>query len=126
MSAYRNSPFFEHYADDLNKTLSRRHEFIFDLDLALLSFCLKSLRWEKVMSTTTTYTELPPAHVDDLRSFVTSREGFEQRDLYRAVPYYQVFGEKFAENLSLIDLLFCKGPEAGKIITASRGNRLNK
>lgn len=126
MSAYRNAPFYEHYADDLEQLLNKRHEFVYDLDQSALSFCLGALRWKKNISETAAFDAEPATTVIDMRSQIEGYEGFAGRDLYKVVPYYQVFGTGFSPNLSLIDLLFCKGPEAGEIITNSRGNRLNK
>ena len=126
MSAYRNAPFYEHYAGDLEELLNKRHEFVYDLDLSALSFCLSALRWKKTISETTAFSTESSAGVVDMRSQIDGREGFGARDLYKAAPYHQVFGTGFSPNLSLIDLLFCKGPEAAEILTNSRGNRLNK
>ena len=39
--------------------------------------------------------------------------------IYRPIAYQQVFGTEFIDNLSIIDLLFCKGPEAITILEAS-------
>jgi hypothetical protein len=125
MSAYRSSPFYEHYADSLQSLLSRRHEFVYDLNLQLLSFCLKSLHWDKKISETSEYNDKPQQGYD-LRSRIIDREKFGERNIYKPVPYYQVFGQKFAENLSLIDLLFCKGPGATATLFASKCDGLNK
>ena len=40
---------------------------------------------------------------------------------FRAAPYYQVFTERypFAANLSIIDLLFCEGPDSTGILRNS-------
>lgn len=126
MSAYRSSPFYEHYADDLQMLLSQRHEYMYDLNMKLLSFCLEALHWKKRISETTAFSEGTPPEVLDLRAVITDQDSFLQRGLYRPVPYYQVFGTGFGENLSLIDLLFCKGPQASEILGVSRDNRLNK
>jgi hypothetical protein len=106
MSAYRSAPFYEHYASDL-------------IGVAL-SFCLKSLRWRKPVHETTAFGEFAGGDVTDFRSVIDRRELFLKRKLYKPRPYYQIFGGEFSENLSLIDLLFCKGPEAGEILAASR------
>jgi len=119
MSAYRNSPFYEHYADDLQALLSREYTFIYDLDMALLSFCLKSLHWQKKISETTSFNEPAQDGVQDFRNLIADRTGFATRGLYRPVKYYQVFGSEFGENLSIIDLLFCQGPEARNILVKS-------
>jgi hypothetical protein len=125
MSSYRNSPFYEHYAGDLEALLARKHTFLYDLNLDALSFCLKSLRWKKEVVETATYTENVGQSLD-ARSVIESRESFATRNLYTPEPYYQIFGTAFSPNLSLIDLLFCKGPQSGEILAVSRGNRLNK
>jgi len=123
MSAYRNSPFYEHYADDLQALLSKEYVFIYDLDLALLSFCLKALRWDKHISETGVFVDTIDTGTSDFRSLITDRRTFPGRGLYQPAKYYQVFGREFGENLSLVDLLFCKGPEASDILlkSGSRG-----
>jgi hypothetical protein len=125
MSAYRNAPFYEHYAEDLEALLSRKHTFLYDLNMDALSFCLKSLHWKKKIVETSGYAE-QIVEVLDARSLIYSRESFTTRNFYSSVPYYQLFGTSFSPNLSLIDLLFCKGPQSGEILVVSKGNRLNK
>jgi hypothetical protein len=121
MAAYRSSPFYEHYAPDLESHLSQQREFVYDFNLDLLSFCLRALRWEKKISETSEYND-QPGDAHDLRAQITDRQSASERNFYKPVPYYQVFGKRFEENLSLIDLLFCKGPEATALLDASSGN----
>jgi hypothetical protein len=118
-SAYRNSPYFEHYSDDLHKIIYSNKSSIFDLNLELLSFCLVSLKWSQHLSATSSYEKVVGEPVSDLRSAITSRTTYIKREFYHPTPYYQVFGNGFEENLSILDLLFCTGPEAGRIV----GNR---
>ena len=118
MSAYRSAPFYEHYYPELDSLLSKKFTFAYDLNMAALSFCLKSLRWKKPVAETSVYGPPEPG-VTDMRSVINDRESFSQRKLYKPVPYYQVFGSKFSENLSLIDLLFCKGPGSEEVLSAS-------
>jgi hypothetical protein len=120
VSAYRSAPFFEHYSGALNAVLEARHTFVYDLNMAALSFCLNSLRWRKPVRETTAFGELAGADVSDFRAVIQRRERYQERNLYKPLPYYQIFGGEFTENLSLIDLLFCKGPEAVEILAASR------
>jgi hypothetical protein len=120
MSSYRNAPFYEHYADELHDVLSQNHEFIYDLNMDSLSFCLKALRWKKQISQTSAFADVSTPGTLDLRSVIDRRESSPTRKVYRPQPYYQIFGSKFSENLSVIDLLFCKGPEAGEVLKASR------
>ena len=119
-SAYAKAPFFEHYAPELRNVIYRDFVFIFDLNLAVLSFCLKSLGLRKELSETKGYERDAGLQVCDLRSRITSKKPYSSRPFYEPKPYYQVFGNAFASNLSLIDLLFCEGPNSLTTLRASR------
>jgi hypothetical protein len=119
-SAYRNSPFFEHYSDDLHKIIYSGTNFIFDLNVQILSYCLDCLKWRKGLSATATYENVVNEPFSDVRSLITTRNTYIERGFYRSTPYYQVFGSGFDENLSVLDLLCCCGPEAGSVLQASR------
>jgi WbqC-like protein family len=118
-SAYARSPFFEHYRDELNKILFGNDTYLFDLDRNLLSFCLRNLGLEKAISETVAYEKEPNSEISDLRSQITSKKPPSDRSFYQPRPYHQVFGNAFAGNLSVIDLLFCEGPGALTILKAS-------
>lgn len=118
-SAYRNSPYFEHYADDFHKIIYSNKSSIFELDLELLSFCLVSLKWSQHLAVTSSYEKIVNKPFSDMRSAITTRNTYIAREFYRPAPYYQVFGNSFEENLSVLDLLFCTGPEAGRILKES-------
>lgn len=119
-SAYAKAPFFEHYLDDLKKVIYGNHFFLLDLDHHLLSFCLRSLGLEKELSETVSYEKEVGGEISDLRSQITPKKPFSGRSYYQPQPYHQVFGNAFASNLSLIDLLFCEGPRALTLLKASR------
>jgi hypothetical protein len=119
-SAYGKAPFFEHYAGDLHGVLYSRVEFLCELNLNLLTMCLKWLRWEKEISETLAYQKQYLTRLSDLRSCINPKETASIAKFYKAIPYLQVFGNAFAENLSIIDLIFCCGPEASRILRASR------
>jgi hypothetical protein len=123
-SAYGKAPFFEYYADDLRQRLLRKNEFLYDLNVELLTLCLKWLRLDIPLTETMAY-EVSEGkehenNVRDLRNKITDRRPEQLRQLYRPVAYTQVFGNAFAENASVIDLIFCCGPEAGRIVKASQ------
>lgn len=121
-SAYRKSPYFEHYVDDLQKILFAHHKYLVDLNEALLSMCLTWLGWNKQLSKTSAhYLTIRECH--DLRNVLLSKKPYTTRNFFRPVSYTQVFGQNFVENLSLVDLIFCKGPEAATIIHASGLNQ---
>lgn len=118
-SAYGNAPFFEHYADELERMLFKKTTFLYDLSYDLLSMCLKWLRWEKVIKETEKFEKTPPASVFDIRSALSAKDKGDLSRFYLPINYGQVFGNTFVANVSVIDLIFCKGPEASKIIRAS-------
>jgi hypothetical protein len=122
-SAYRNSPYYEHYSQDIHNAIYKNYQFLFDLNLHLLSFCLQSLKWNLKYSESVSYIETIKETEVDLRSVINAKKPPSERLFYKPVPYYQVFGNRFVPNLSLIDLLFCQGPEATHIIGQScKGN----
>jgi hypothetical protein len=118
-SAYNKAPFFEHYRDDLHRLIFTGAPYLADLDAALLSFCLRSMGLDKEQSETVSYEKGANDGTSDLRSQITPKKPFFERQFYRPAPYYQVFGSAFASNLSVIDLLFCEGPRALGLLRAS-------
>ena len=119
-SAYAKAPFFEHYRDELNKVIYGDISFLVDLDRHLLSFCLQSLGLAKELLGTVAYEKEAKPEISDLRSQITPKKPFSGRFFYQPKPYHQVFGNAFASNLSIIDLLFCAGPRALTLLKASR------
>jgi hypothetical protein len=118
-SAYRNAPFYEYYADDLEKVLFRKLTFLYDLNMALLSMCLGWLKWEMVIKETTFFEKTPAPFITDIRSRLNPKKTEHLDEFFTPVPYAQVFGSNFEENLSLIDLIFCAGPSSPKIVKDS-------
>jgi hypothetical protein len=101
-SAYRNSPYFEFFEDDLKPFYEDQFEFLFDYNTQLLQTILQILRVKKQITFTGRF-EANPESITDLRSLsdipVTECE---------VKPYYQVFADKhgFITNLSCLDALF--------------------
>ncbi|HYG19618.1 MAG TPA: WbqC family protein [Ohtaekwangia sp.] len=118
-SAYRNAPFFEYYADELEKVLFQKMTFLYDLNMALLSMCLGWLKWETAIKETTHFEKTPAFFVTDIRSRLNPKKTEHLDEFFTPAPYAQVFGSNFEENLSLIDLIFCAGPSSSKIVKDS-------
>jgi hypothetical protein len=119
-SAYAKAPYFEHYMDDLKKEILRGHEYLYDLDVALLSMCLQWLRWELPVSGNSSFEKSPPTGTKDLRDQILAKKDFGAREFYHPHPYQQVFGNNFVPNLSMVDLVFCTGPNAAAVIRSSQ------
>lgn len=118
-SAYGNAPFFEFYSDEVHDLLFSKREFLFELNLEILTMCLKWMKWTIPIRESLAYEKAPNGDVFDLRSVITPKKPEGMAHFYQPAVYYQVFGSKFVENLSLIDLIFCEGPGARSIIQAS-------
>ena len=108
-SAYGKAPFFEYYANDLHDVLFQKAEFLYELNYRLLSMCLKWLRWDMSIKETEHYNHSPSPPLFDLRSTINPKNPEQCYQFYYPVMYNQVFGNRFVENLSLIDLVFCEG-----------------
>lgn len=121
VSAYNNAPFFEYYYDALHDTLYKEHKFLYDLNLELLTICRGWLKLPNIVSETMAYEKIPPAGTADLRNLVNVKKPADCEKFFKPVPYTQVFGQTFAANMSVIDLIFCEGPNARQVITSRPG-----
>ena len=118
-TAYGNAAFFEYYAPDLEEVLFKKPLFLFDLDVQLVTLCLKWLKKQVPVTETEVYEKSLPAGVTDLRGVINPKKEDGCNRLYKSIEYQQVFGSKFVPNLSLIDLIFNQGPGAWDIVKAS-------
>jgi hypothetical protein len=122
-SAYAKAPFFEHYQDDLHRELFSNEPSLFSLNRRLLSMCLNWLDWRKEVTISPSYEH--DTNMEDLRNTISAKADYSHRTFFRPVGYSQVFGKTFVPNLSILDLVCCAGPDAGRIILESAG-ALNK
>ena len=122
-SAYGKAPFFEYFYPGLEKVFGKGHRYLYDFNLELLTLCLANLRHAAKLGETSTYGEY--VEEIDLRGYLRAKEPFELRNIYKPHPYGQIFGLNFAPNLSVIDLLFCEGPNAKQVILSSRKKEMN-
>ena len=117
-TAYNKAPYFEYFSDQFYAILQQRHSYLFDLNVALLKTCLRLLQLEKKIELTTTYEKHPPRDVLDVRYHVNLQNRPTNSHMFNQHTYQQVFGHTFYPNLSIVDLLFCKGKEAVDILHA--------
>ncbi len=109
-SAYRKSPFFEFYADDLSGIyMSTRYENLLQFNTELILRINKILKTEVNMVFSDKYIESTQVK-NDFRSFHFNKKS--------AAEYIQVFSSKygFQPNLSIIDLIFNEGPNSLKYL----------
>jgi len=110
VSAYRNSPYYEHYEEDFMAVFNREQTFLYDYNESLWQWIWKVLDVQPVYKFSGSYME----------NSATGHRGTDycnDETLPPAKPYKQVFSYKsgFVPHMSIIDLVFNKGPEAGGI-----------
>ena len=111
-SAYSKSPYFEYYADYVHDIIYTNHTFLLDLNHDILTFCQRVLQLDFKISYSEKYLESGNGTFNDMKSIIHPKKAFVDRKFHVSHPYTQTFGSKFAPNLSIIDLIFCMGPES--------------
>jgi len=109
LSAYRTSPFFEYYEDDLAPLFHSKQDFLMDFNFKCFEVLMDCLQLNISYSKTITF-EKERLNTNDYRFLVNARKEKE----YDFTNYTQVFSNKhgFLSNLSILDLLFNEGPNA--------------
>lgn len=118
-TGYGKAPFFEYYGPDLHDVLFRKPLFLYELNLQLMTMCLKWLKMQVAVTETGSYEKVPGAGIIDLRGVINPKKEDGCNRFYKSIEYQQVFGSKFVPNLSLIDLIFNQGPGSLSIVKAS-------
>lgn len=104
-AAYRSSPFFEYYEDEIAPIYFKKHQFLMDLNLEAMEIVYKCLQLPFEYKKTEEYFHEVPQY-KDLRYLANGK-----KDLYEFEEYTQVFGDKYGylNNLSILDVLFNEG-----------------
>ena len=107
MSAYKSSPYFDHYAHLLEPFYKREWRYLVDYNMEYLSTLLRLLGVDDKVNISEKYVA---AREDD----VDLRPKHNEGSTFVAEPYFQVFSDRmpFVANLSILDLLLCEGPQA--------------
>lgn len=111
-SAYRSSPFFEYFEDDLAIIFNKKYKYLLDLNLDTHLFVTDAIEVPKEYSKTTFYETTPI--LKDFRTW----ENAKVKHPISLDPYVQVFDDKhgFIPNLSILDLLFMEGGNTFSIL----------
>lgn len=113
-SAYRRTPFYEFYIDDITTIILKKHHLLMDLNLELTYHLINKLGIDCKLNLLKTS---PPHQHNDLRVKLSSKHpsGFICK------PYIQTFSDRnpFINNLSILDLLFNEGSNSICVIEES-------
>ena len=107
-TAYRNSPFYEFYEDDLNIIFEKKYNYLQDVNIDTYLFITDALQIKSNYSKTTEY--MVDSNSNDFRELSNAKKTPSKL----VETYIQMFDDKhgFLPNLSILDLLFMEGPNA--------------
>jgi hypothetical protein len=107
LSAYKSSPYFDHYAHLLEPYYKREWRYLADYNMEYTHTLLGILGIEDKINVSEKYVVAQEGDLD-------LRPKHNEGSTFVAEPYFQVFSDRmpFAPNLSVIDLLMCEGPQA--------------
>ena len=118
-SAYSESPFFEYYADDIRPFFEQKYEFLIDFNEAIRQKMCELLDIETSVSYSSGFMVHGSGFMVLGSGFMDFREVIHAKHPqddpeFQPRSYWQVFQHRygFQPNLSILDLLFCMGPEA--------------
>lgn len=114
-SAYRRSPFFEYYEDDLRPFYhtTDKYQYLVDFNEVIQQKIMELLNLKKEYVFTSEYIQTLQ-NKRDYRALFSQKNPETNDTEFQILPYMQVFESKhgFIPNLSIVDLLFNTGPKA--------------
>ena len=107
LSAYKSSPYFDYFADDIEPFYRREWQFLVDYNREYLQVLLKLLGSKCEVKYSEQYVVAAEGDLD-------LRPKNKNGSTFVAEPYFQVFSDRmpFQANLSILDLIMCEGPSA--------------
>ncbi len=109
VSAYKSSPFFEYYEDDIKTIFTSPQTSLFDMNIKIFKIICECIELNVNINFTDKFNKEGTAdNCIDLRKIVNSKKEINTS----FDKYTQVFCEKYGylNNLSILDLLFNEGP----------------
>lgn len=117
-SAYKNSPYYDYYIDDIIPFFEKKETFLLDLNMAILYKMMECLGLNtSIITLTPDYIREGNPEYTDLRNAIHPKPTRRKANYeYTPSPYRQTFSDRFpfVPGLSILDLLFCCGPESIK------------
>ncbi len=109
-TAYRTSPFFEYYEDEIVPLFEKKYDFLMDFNFKTIEVIYDCLQIEMPTEKTQSFQVHLPRNILDARFLVSCKNEQE----FKQEEYVQVFGDRhgFIQNTSILDLLFNEGTNA--------------
>ncbi|MBR9921617.1 MAG: WbqC family protein [Bacteroidetes bacterium] len=117
-SAYGKSPFFEFYMDELKEIYDSPPAGLFDWNMSLINWLFVQLSLNVDVQLSTDFVKDPDGVLDLRDSIRPGKSKGNNKWETTPKPYPQVFQDRFGfiPDLSILDLLFCQGPQASVYI----------
>ena len=111
---YYSSPFYEVLAKDIEGIYQKKYRLLIELNKAFVDYMMQLLDLQ-YNGVAFEYEHCDCPGCLDIRKVYSPKRDYMQYFVVDYLPYYQVYGEKFGfvPELSLFDLLFNLGSEAG-------------
>jgi hypothetical protein len=115
-NSYKKSPYYEYYDYLFAPLFNQKFDFLIDLNHKSLTICLEILKLNK------TICQAEFSYFENKNDFISfnAKNRLDFPDFFMPKEYFQNFGNMFEPNLSIIDLLFSKGPESVQILKSSK------
>ena len=107
-SSYNKAPWFEYFGGELEAFYKTPYQNLFEWNLEIFNWLIEKLDFNIQVNVTSSYQKnYNPDEYIDLRNRILPRN----YQLFSGLQYQQVFMDKigFINNVSILDLLLCKG-----------------
>ncbi|MGH2643978.1 MAG: WbqC family protein [Chitinophagaceae bacterium] len=118
-SAYHRSPWFEFYEEELHSLYENKFEYLLDWNLQAFNLVNKWLGFSWQVSLTDEYfSSYTNPELKDVRNLILPKNTLGNAEA-NFQQYHQVFEDHigFLPGLSILDLLFCEGKNAGELLS---------
>ncbi|MDQ1769383.1 hypothetical protein GQR60_00965 [Labilibaculum sp. A4] len=124
-AAYKSSPFYEYYIDDLERFFTQKWDFLLEYNNEIQKEIFGILEIDPIIKFSEDFIDFGTSEYDDFREKIHPKVSkLETDDSFTARKYTQVFGDKygFIENLSILDLIFNLGPDSLSYLESINSN----
>ncbi|WP_320019630.1 WbqC family protein [Labilibaculum manganireducens] len=124
-AAYKSSPFYEYYIDDLERFFTQKWDFLLEYNNEIQQEVFGILEIDPIIKFSENFIDFGTSEYDDFREKIHPKVSkLETDNTFAAKKYTQVFGDKygFIENLSILDLIFNLGPDSLSYLESINSN----
>lgn len=126
-AAYGSAPFYEHYIPEVEALYTKKVATLWEWNLQWLNWFIQKLYLDNEIILTEAFKKIRKPTILDVRNY--DAEIAEIANMHRSDNFWypQIFEAEigFHANVSVIDLLFCTGPESGTYLSRFWSDKMN-